>query len=170
MLSLLWTKRKPSKNTVKSEEKTTAGADAAGTQANGKAASDGNASASTVAQAVSAEDENRGTALQSSFYKDGNITGTSKDYVIPDSMNRYLTYDDISMLSAKGLSYARNEMMARMGRGFKNQELADYFNSMPWYQNTISPEVFDQGTLPDIVQKNADLMLTEEKKMGMYIE
>ncbi|MEI3413264.1 MAG: YARHG domain-containing protein [Blautia sp.] len=33
--------------------------------------------------------------------------------------NRYLTYDDISMLSAKGLSYARNEMMARMGRGFK---------------------------------------------------
>ncbi len=163
------------KNTVKSEEKTTAaadqaGADAAGTQANGKTASDGNASASTGAKAASAEDENRGTALQSSFYKDGNITGTSKDYVIPDSMTRYLTYDDISMLSAKGLSYARNEMMARMGRGFKNQELADYFNSMPWYQNTISPEVFDQGTLPDIVQKNADLMLTEEKKMGMYIE
>ena len=158
------------KNTVKSEEKTTAGADAAGTQANGKAASAGNASASTAAQVASAEDENRGTALQSSFYKDGNITGTSKDYVIPDSMNRYLTYDDISMLSAKGLSYARNEMMARMGRGFKNQELADYFNSMPWYQNTISPEVFDQGTLPDIVQKNANLMLTEEKRMGMYIE
>ena len=158
------------KNTVKSEEKTTAGADAAGTQANGKAASAGNASASTAAQVASAEDENRGTALQSSFYKDGNITGTSKDYVIPDSMNRYLTYDDISMLSAKGLSYARNEMMARMGRGFKNQELADYFNSMPWYQNMISPEVFDQGTLPDIVQKNANLMLTEEKRMGMYIE
>ena len=163
------------KNTVKSEEKTTAaadqaGADAAGTQANGKTASDGNASASTGAKAASAEDENRGTALQSSFYKDGNITGTSKDYVIPDSMTRYLTYDDISMLNAKGLSYARNEMMARMGRGFKNQELADYFNSMPWYQNTISPEVFDQGTLPDVVQKNASLMLTEEKKMGMYIE
>ncbi|MEI3413265.1 MAG: hypothetical protein V8Q57_08825 [Blautia sp.] len=35
-----------------------------------------------------------------------------------------------------------------------NQELADYFNSMPWYQNTISPEVFDQGTLPGYCTEN----------------
>lgn len=109
-------------------------------------------------------------ALRSDFYKDGVITGTSEEYIIPDSLDRYLTYDDISHLNAKGLSFARNEMMARMGRGFKNQELADYFNSMPWYQCTKSPDDFDQTVaLPDIVQANANLMLTEEKKMGMYI-
>lgn len=85
-------------------------------------------------------------------------------------MDRYLTYDDISNLTAKGLSFARNEMMARLGRGFKNQELADYFASMSWYQCTVSPEDFDSTVqLSDIVQANADLMLTEEKKMGMYI-
>ena len=121
-----------------------------------------------VETAAVAEEEN--TALCSDFYKDGQITGTSKDYIIPDSMDRYLTYDDISNLTAKGLSFARNEMMARLGRGFKNQELADYFASMSWYQCTVSPEDFDSTVqLSDIVQANADLMLTEEKKMGMYI-
>lgn len=109
-------------------------------------------------------------ALRSDFYKDGQITGTNEEYIIPDSMDRYLTYDDISHLNAKGLSFARNEMMARMGRGFTNQELADYFASMPWYQCTKSPDDFDNTvTIPDIVQANANLMLTEEKKMGMYI-
>ena len=109
--------------------------------------------------------------MRSDFYKNGQITGTSEDYIILDSLDRYLTYNDIANLSAKGLSFARNEMMARMGRGFKNQELADYFNSMPWYAQSKSPEDFDSTvTLPDIVQANSDLMLAEEKKMGMYIE
>lgn len=118
---------------------------------------------------VTATREN--TALRNDFYKNGQITGTSEDYIILDSLDRYLTYDDIANLSAKGLSFARNEMMARMGRGFKNQELADYFNSMPWYAQSKSPEDFDSTvTLPDIVQANSDLMLAEEKKMGMYIE
>ena len=31
--------------------------------------------------------------------------------------------------------------MARLGRGFKNQDLANYFNSMQWYQATISPDL-----------------------------
>lgn len=111
------------------------------------------------------------TALRSDFYKNGQITGVSEDYVIPDSLDRYLTYNDIANLNAKGLSYARNEMMARMGRGFKNQELADYFNSMPWYRQSQTPEDFDRTvTLPDIVEANSELMLTEEKRMGMYIE
>lgn len=111
------------------------------------------------------------TALRSDFYKNGQITGVSDDYVIPDSLDRYLTYNDIANLNAKGLSYARNEMMARMGRGFKNQELADYFNSMPWYKQSQTAEDFDSTvTLSDIVQANSELMLTEEKRMGMYIE
>ena len=62
-------------------------------------------------------------ALQSDFYKDGQITGTDPNYIIPDSLNRELTYADIANLSARGLSFARNEMMARMGRGFKTGKL-----------------------------------------------
>lgn len=105
-------------------------------------------------------------ALQSDFYKDGQITGTDPNYIIPDSLNRELTYADIANLSARGLSFARNEMMARMGRGFKNQELANYFKSTSWYQETVSPEVFDAQGLPAIVDANAKLMMDEELRLN----
>lgn len=114
-----------------------------------------------------------GPALRSDFYKDGQITGTDPNYIIPDSLDRVLTYDDISHLNAKGLSFARNEMMARMGRSFKNQELANYFNSMSWYQVTISADAFDSQPLPSIVEANAALMKAEELKLGggrLYIQ
>ena len=81
-------------------------------------------------------------------------------------MNRELTYADIANLSARGLSFARNEMMARMGRGFKNQELANYFKSTSWYQETVSPEVFDAQGLPAIVDANAKLMMDEELRLN----
>lgn len=113
--------------------------------------------------AVNAES---GPALQSDFYKDGQITGTDPNYIIPDSLNRELTYADIANLSARGLSFARNEMMARMGRGFKNQELANYFKSTSWYQETVSPEVFDAQGLPAIVDANAKLMMDEELRLN----
>ena len=107
-----------------------------------------------------------GPALQSDFFKDGQITGTDPNYIIPDSLNRELTYADIANLSARGLSFARNEMMARMGRGFKNQELANYFKSTSWYQETVSPEVFDAQGLPAIVDANAKLMMDEELRLN----
>ena len=110
------------------------------------------------------------TALRSDFYKDGQITGTDPDYIIPDSLNRYLTADDLSNLSAKGLCFARNEMLARMGRGFNNHELQDYFNSMSWYQCTMNPSDFDNSVqIPDVVSANAALMKSLEEPMGMYI-
>lgn len=114
-----------------------------------------------------------GPALRSDFYKDGQITGTDPNYIIPDSLDRVLSYEDISNLSAKGLSFARNEMMARLGRGFKNQDLANYFNSMPWYQATISPDVFDSQGLSPTVEKNALLMMAEERRLNggsLYIK
>lgn len=107
-----------------------------------------------------------GPALRADFYKNGQITGTNPDYIVPDSLNRVLTYADIANLSARGLSFARNEMMARMGRGFKNQELANYFRSTSWYQETISPEVFDAQGLPAVVEANASLMMAEEKNLN----
>ena len=114
-----------------------------------------------------------GPALRSDFYKDGQITGIDPNYIIPDSLDRVLSYEDISNLSAKGLSFARNEMMARLGRGFKNQDLANYFNSMPWYQATISPDVFDSQGLSPTVEKNALLMMAEERRLNggsLYIK
>ena len=63
--------------------------------------------------------------------------------------------------------------MARLGRGFKNQDLANYFNSIPWYQATISPDVFDSQGLSSTVEKNALLMMAEERRLNggsLYIK
>ncbi len=60
------------------------------------------------------------TALQSDFYKDGTVTGTSEDYICPDSIFRQLTAEELAGYSNKGLCFIRNEMFARLGRQFNN--------------------------------------------------
>ena len=111
-----------------------------------------------------------GTALRPEFYKNGQVTGTSEDYVIPDSLDRYLTEEDIANLSSQGLSIARNEMFARQGRIFKDERLSSYFNSMSWYHGTIDPDTFDSTVaLSDIVQHNSELMKQAETARGQYV-
>lgn len=52
------------------------------------------------------------------------------------------------------------------GPWIKNQELADYFKSTSWYQETVSPEVFDAQGLTSIVEANASLMMDEELRLN----
>lgn len=65
------------------------------------------------------------------------------EYVIPDSDTRKLTDADVSSLSKEQLRLARNEIMARHGRRFKDAELQSYFESKSWYNGNVSPEDFD---------------------------
>ena len=53
--------------------------------------------------------------------------------VFPYSQYEYLTEEDLEGLSAKELRYARNEIYARHGKVFKDQELQSYFESQDWY-------------------------------------
>jgi hypothetical protein len=55
-------------------------------------------------------------------------------YLFPDSDRRYLTRAELSRLSSDQLRIARNEIYARKGRYFKDQQLAAYFGRMPWYK------------------------------------
>ncbi len=89
----------------------------------------------------------------------------AKDYVLPDSGSRYYSRAELEKLSLWELYLARNEVFARYGRGFKNQDLVEYFATKRWYHQTASPEDFDARPSPlnDYEMKNTSLMLEIEK-------
>ncbi len=65
------------------------------------------------------------------------------DYIFADSSTRELTRDELIGLDESTLTIAINELFARHGRKFANQDLANYFNSKSWYNGTIEPDDFN---------------------------
>jgi len=57
-----------------------------------------------------------------------------RQFVFADSDRRLLTWDELSGLNGSELRVARNEIYARHGRIFKDQQLAQYFSHFSWYQ------------------------------------
>ena len=63
---------------------------------------------------------------------------------MPDSDTKLLTDADVSGLSAYDLYLARNEIFARHGRMFENEDLKAYFESKDWYVPKYSPKQWDK--------------------------
>lgn len=59
------------------------------------------------------------------------------DFVFYDSNARILTQDEIQKLNKKDIEYAINEIYARHGYIFKNEELSNYFNNKSWYSGYV---------------------------------
>ena len=97
---------------------------------------------------------------------DADNTSTA-DYVIPDSNTRYITEEDLSGLSDYEILLARNEIYARHGRIFVNEDLNSYFRSKSWYQPTVSGEDFTESyaasVFNDFERKNIDTIVNYEK-------
>lgn len=93
-------------------------------------------------------------------------SANSNDYVLPDSSSRYYSQSELEQLSLWELYLARNEIFARYGRGFKNQDLIDYFATRQWYNERYTPEEFDAMSSPlnDYERKNTEAMLAIEKE------
>lgn len=88
------------------------------------------------------------------------------DFIIYDSDRRYLTSADLGRLNQEQLRLARNEIYARKGRRFKDQNLQAYFNSKPWYHGTIAPESFTENMFNDYERANAYFIADYERLMG----
>ena len=95
-------------------------------------------------------------------------TPASGGYILPDVQTRIYSTAELEQLSTDELWYARNEIFARHGRGFRNPELQSYFNSKPWYtRNPIDPDTFDSTvTLSATEQQNADAIKAIEQARG----
>lgn len=127
------------------------------TPANEDSASDSSQSSSGPASSTS--NGTSETPILQGMPSDDDVTADkSIDYILPESNTRVYTKDELSSLDNKTLYYARNEIFARYGRGFKSQNLQDYFNSKSWYKLTYTPEQFD--AMPDPLnateKQNAD--------------
>ena len=69
-------------------------------------------------------------------------TGDS-EYILPNSDSEYYSEADLENLTDWELKLARNEIYARHGRKFKDEQIAAYFESKSWYQPTYEPDEFD---------------------------
>ena len=78
------------------------------------------------------------------------------NYILPDSSKRILADSEVSGLTKSELRLARNEIFARHGRMFDDQELQDYFNSKSWYRGTIRPEDFSESMLSETEKANIE--------------
>lgn len=93
----------------------------------------------------------------------GNEVGSNEgnlEYVLPESSSRYYTREELESLTEHERYIAINEIYARYGRGFSEQDLRDHFNSCSWYQELYPPEeVVDYPSLfNEYEQANVDLL------------
>ena len=86
------------------------------------------------------------------------------EYILPDSASRYLTKADLEGLTKAELRLARNEIYARYGRKFKDEELQAYFDKQPWYYGFIDPDSFTEEMLTDLERENVDILKKEAEK------
>ena len=94
-------------------------------------------------------------------------TQKNNEYIFSDSSTRILTDDEVNALDQNTARYALNEIYARRGRKFKDQELQNYFNGKSWYVGTIEPENFDENSLTSIEKENTKKL--EIRKSGKMV-
>ncbi len=77
----------------------------------------------------------------------------NREYIFENSDKELITsfYD----YTNKELNIAYNEIFARHGHDFKNKELKEYFNSLPWYK-AITDKVVSLDDLNEIEKQNVE--------------
>ena len=93
------------------------------------------------------------------------------EYILPDSDSIYYTKEEIDALSDEDLQLARNEIYARYGRMFKDQDIQDYFDGKSWYYGTYDPDDFDawygDDVLNDYELANLEIIVEIETERGL---
>lgn len=115
-------------------------------------------------------DDKSSSNSNSSSNNSGNAssgTNESSDFILPDSSTRTYSTSELSDLTDWELYIARNEIYARHGRGFSNQDLRDYFSQQSWYTELYTPEYFDSNiSLNSVEQQNVETILALEQSRG----
>lgn len=76
------------------------------------------------------------------------------------------TVQDLSLLDSYGLKITRNEIFARHGRMFNDQELQEYFQRQQWYIPQTASNDFDDSCLNEVERYNVELISTYEQQIG----
>ena len=87
------------------------------------------------------------------------------DHLSYTTVTKY-TLQDLSILDSYGLKITRNEIFARHGRMFNDQELQEYFKRQQWYVPQIAANDFDTSCLNEVEKYNINLISVYEEQIG----
>ncbi len=77
---------------------------------------------------------------------------------------KYYTKEDFEDLSWVVVHLAKNEIYAKHGYIFKNEDLNKYFRGCAWYQPLYTSEEFDNSVFNDYERSNLELLVELEKE------
>lgn len=88
------------------------------------------------------------------------------EYILPHSDTEQITLDQLQGLSSTEARIARNEILARHGRKFKDQELQAHFDGCSWYTGTVEADDFDYTVLSPLEQQNVEVIKEYEASLS----
>lgn len=89
------------------------------------------------------------------------------EYIFPDSDKKYLSEDEIRSKTVDEMMIGRNEIFARHGYIFDDENLKQHFEGTSWYKGTIPAEQFDSDqTFNDFERKNVELIKQVEDEIN----
>lgn len=88
------------------------------------------------------------------------------EYILPHSDTEQITLDQLQGLSSTEARIARNEILARHGRKFKDQELQAHFDGCSWYTGTVEADDFDYMVLSPLEQQNVEVIKEYEASLS----
>lgn len=79
-------------------------------------------------------------------------------FVIPESSTRLISEWELLHLDQQALRIARNEIFARHGRIFNDEEISTYFEQQQWYRPSILPNDFSEEILNQYEKANIEVI------------
>ena len=89
-----------------------------------------------------------------------------EEFILPYSDTQYLTEADLEGLTKEECRLARNEIYARYGYIFDDENLQAYFESCGWYAPKIEPDGFSIDYFNEYEKYNLELIVSYETEMG----
>lgn len=80
-----------------------------------------------------------------------------------DTANKVYSASDFDGLSPEVIHIVKNEMYARHGYSFRDQDLYNYFMGQIWYNPSVMPADFSEKTFTETEVKNLDLINSIDK-------
>lgn len=81
------------------------------------------------------------------------------EYILYGSDSRYITEEELEGLTEAEYTIAVNELYARHGRKFQNEEIQAYFEQFSWYTPMVEPEDFDESVFNEYETANRDTLV-----------
>ena len=89
------------------------------------------------------------------------------EYIFPDSDKKYLSEDEIRTKTVDEMIIGRNEIFARHGYIFTDENLKNHFEGTSWYKGTIPAEQFNSDQVfNDFEKKNVELIKRVEDEVN----